>query len=42
MNALFSAEAILKGGPAGSIKALDWLLNANLGNLSASMAQKPG
>jgi len=42
MNALFSAEAIPKGGPAGTIKAPDWLRNAMLGYLGASIAQKPG
>jgi hypothetical protein len=42
MNDLFSADAIPRGGPAGTIKAPDWLLKATLGNLSASIAQKPG
>jgi hypothetical protein len=42
MNALFSAEVIPKGGPAGTIKAPDWLLNATLGSLSAIITQKPG
>ena len=42
MNALFPAKAIPKGGPVGTIEAPDWLLKATLGNLSASIAQKPG
>jgi hypothetical protein len=42
MNVLFSMEAIPKDGPAGTIKAPDWLPNATLGSLRASIAQKPG
>jgi hypothetical protein len=42
MNALLSAEVIPKEVPVGTIEAPEWLLNATLANLSASIAQKPG